>query len=103
MTKQRPTGQTKTSRAMSKGSLKIEPESSRVNEGHCNVAGAIGGGQAFVEVSQPSWVHEAPTFPWRIDRTVISMETATSTLMGKKESINYCTYQTIRLNYQLHM
>lgn len=37
--------------------------SSRVNEGHCDVTGAVGGGEAFVEVSQSPRVHEAPAFP----------------------------------------
>lgn len=63
----------------------IKSDTSRVNEGHCDVAGAIGGGKAFMEVSQSSWVHEGPTFPWWIYGTVIPMETATPTLMGKKK------------------
>lgn len=36
---------------------------SRVNEGHCDVAGAVGGGQAFMQVSQSPRVHKAPAFP----------------------------------------
>lgn len=65
--------------------LTQQPEPSRVDKGDCNVAGAVGGGQAFVEVGETSWMHEAPAFPWWLYRTVVSMETATSTLIGDRK------------------
>lgn len=43
--------------------LTQQPEASRVDKGDCNVAGAVGGGQAFVEVGETPWMHEAPAFP----------------------------------------
>lgn len=59
--------------------------SSGVDKGHCNVASAIGGGQAFVQVSQTSWVHEAPAFPGRLNGTVVSMETTPPSLQDIRE------------------
>lgn len=53
---------------------------SRVDERHCDVAGAVGGGEAFVEVSQSTGVHEAPAFPGRLYGTVIPVESAASAL-----------------------
>lgn len=63
-----------------KTNLQYNQITSRVDEGHCNVASAVGSGQAFVEMSQSSWVHEAPAFPWWMYGTVIPMETATPAL-----------------------
>lgn len=59
------------------------PKGSRVDEGHCDVAGAVGRRQAFVEVSQSSWMHEGPAFPGRIYRAVIPMESTASALQER--------------------
>lgn len=57
-------------------------ERSRVDEGDGDVARAVGGGQAFVEVRQPPRVHEAPAFPGRLDGAVVAVETAAAALKG---------------------
>lgn len=52
----------------------------RVNKRHCNVAGAVCGGQSFMKMSQSTRMHKTPTFSWRLYRTVIPVKSATSTL-----------------------
>lgn len=73
-------GMGKTSKAWSKTKFTSCSNGSRIDEGHCNVAGAVGGGEAFVEVSQSSWVHEGPTFPRWFYGAVIPVETTAPTL-----------------------
>lgn len=56
------------------------PGSSGVDEGHHDVAGALGGGQALVVVGEAAGMHEGPALPGRLHLTVVAQEPAASTL-----------------------
>lgn len=42
-----------------------------VYERHCNVPSSVLHGEAFVQVRESPWVHEAPALPRRLDRAVV--------------------------------
>ena len=54
--------------------------SSRVHERDHDVAGALGGGQALVEVRQPAGVHQHPARPRLQNLTVVAQEPAAAAL-----------------------
>ena len=51
-------------------------ECSGIDEGHHDVSGPSGGGQALVVVGQPARVHEGPPLPGRLHLAVIAQEAA---------------------------
>lgn len=63
-----------------KGQKTKVQQRSRIDEGHCDVSGTVGCWQTFVEVSQSSWVHEAPAFSWWLYGAVVTVEPTTSAL-----------------------
>lgn len=57
-----------------------------VHEGDHDVAGAAGGGQPFMVVSEASWVQQAPAFARGLHLAVVADESAAASLPRKREN-----------------
>lgn len=55
-----------------------------VDEGHGDVAGALGGGEPLVVVRESPGVHEGPALPWGSDGAVVAQEPTTPALGDRK-------------------
>lgn len=67
-----------------KGLTEAGPGQLGINEGHSNIAGALGGGEAFMVVCEPPRVHEGPALPWGSHGAVVAQKSAASTLEERK-------------------
>lgn len=67
-----------------KGLTEAGPGQLGINKGHSNIAGALGGGEAFVVVCEPPRVHEGPALPWGSHGAVVTQKSAASTLEERK-------------------
>ena len=55
-----------------------------VDEGHRDVAGALGGGEPLMVVCESPGVHEGPALPWGPDGAVVAQESTASALGDRK-------------------
>lgn len=57
-----------------------------VDKGDSDVACALGGGEPFMVVREPSGVHQGPPFPWSSDGAVVAQEATSPTLEDRSVS-----------------